>query len=44
MRQDDVDRCIVGTQIIADGTVTVLGCRGPPTSPPIGYVTQDPTI
>jgi ABC-2 type transport system ATP-binding protein len=39
-------RCIVGTQIVASGTVTVLGC--PAGSAPlrrrVGYMPQDPTI
>jgi ABC-2 type transport system ATP-binding protein len=39
-------RCIVGTQIVTSGTVTVLGC--PAGSAPlrrrVGYLPQDPTI
>ncbi|WP_167101475.1 ABC transporter ATP-binding protein [Mycobacterium sp. DL592] len=39
-------RSIVGTQIIASGTVTVLGhpAGSPPLRRRVGYVTQDPTI
>jgi ABC-2 type transport system ATP-binding protein len=39
-------RCIVGTQIIAAGSVMVLGHPGgsPPLRRRVGYVTQDPTI
>jgi ABC-2 type transport system ATP-binding protein len=39
-------RCIVGTQIIAEGSVMVLGhpAGSPPLRRRVGYVTQDPTI
>ena len=39
-------RCIVGTQIITKGTVTVLGhpAGSPELRHRVGYVTQDPTI
>jgi ABC-2 type transport system ATP-binding protein len=39
-------RSIVGTQIIAEGTVTVLGCPAGSAElrHRVGYVTQDPTI
>jgi ABC-2 type transport system ATP-binding protein len=39
-------RCIVGTQIVASGTVTVLGhpAGSPLLRRRVGYVTQDPTI
>src|SRR6185369_11673501 len=39
-------RCIVGTQIVAAGTVTVLGhpAGSAPLRRRVGYVTQDPTI
>jgi len=39
-------RCIVGTQIIAEGTVTVLGhpAGSAELRHRVGYVTQDPTI
>lgn len=39
-------RSIVGTQIVASGTVTVLGhpAGTPPLRRRVGYVTQDPTI
>lgn len=39
-------RCIVGTQIVASGTVTVLGypAGSAPLRRRVGYVTQDPTI
>ncbi len=39
-------RSIVGTQIVASGTVTVLGhpAGSPPLRRRVGYVTQDPTI
>ena len=39
-------RCIVGTQIVAAGTVTVLGhpAGSAPLRHRVGYVTQDPTI
>jgi ABC-2 type transport system ATP-binding protein len=39
-------RSIVGTQMVASGTVTVLGhpAGSPPLRRRVGYVTQDPTI
>lgn len=39
-------RCVVGTQIVASGTVTVLGhpAGSPALRRRVGYVTQDPTI
>jgi ABC-2 type transport system ATP-binding protein len=39
-------RSIVGTQVVASGTVTVLGhpAGSPPLRRRVGYVTQDPTI
>lgn len=39
-------RCVVGTQIVAGGTVTVLGypAGAAPLRHRVGYVTQDPTI
>lgn len=39
-------RCIVGTQIVASGSVTVLGepAGSPQLRHRVGYVTQDPTI
>ena len=39
-------RSIVGTQIVASGTVTVLGhpAGSPPLRRRVGYMTQDPTI
>ncbi|MCI4675572.1 ABC transporter ATP-binding protein [Candidatus Mycolicibacterium alkanivorans] len=39
-------RCVVGTQIVASGTVTVLGhpAGSPQLRRRVGYVTQDPTI
>ncbi len=46
MRQDHLMRSIVGTQIIASGTVTVLGhpAGSAPLRRRVGYVTQDATI
>ncbi len=39
-------RCIVGTQIVTSGTITVLGhpAGSPTLRHRVGYVTQDPTI
>ncbi|MEE6167833.1 MULTISPECIES: ABC transporter ATP-binding protein [unclassified Mycolicibacterium] len=39
-------RCVVGTQIVASGSVTVLGhpAGSAPLRHRVGYVTQDPTI
>jgi ABC-2 type transport system ATP-binding protein len=39
-------RCIVGTQIVASGSVTVLGhpAGSPALRHRVGYVTQDPTV